>query len=102
MKIMNETRMTVVGKAEPTISQDGKSTYYRLACMQNGQATNLSVSKDVYDAIPEGLVDVRFITSYDDKYSPFRIDRLISIETVNGRPFEKSAPAEKDAGKGTK
>lgn len=102
MKIMNETRMTVVGKAEPTISQDGKSTYYRLACMQNGQATNLSVSKDVYDAIPEGLVDVRFITSYDDKYSSFRIDRLISIETVNGRPFEKSAPTEKDAGKGTK
>ena len=98
MKIMNETRMTVVGKAEPTISQDGKSTYYRLACMQNGQATNLSVSKDVYDAIPEGLVDVRFITSYDDKYNSFRI----SIETVNGRPFEKSAPAEKDAGKGTK
>ncbi len=102
MKIMNETKLTVVGKAEPTLSQDRKVTYYRVACMQNGQATNLMVSEDVYDAIPDGLVDVVFLTSYDDRYNSFRVDRLISILSVNGRPFEKSAPAEKDAGKGTK
>lgn len=93
MKIMNETKVTVVGKAEPTLSQDQKNTYYRVACMQNGQATNLSVSKEVYDSIPDGLVDVLFLTSYDDKYNSFRVDRLISIVSVNGRPFEKSAPA---------
>lgn len=97
---MNETKVTVVGKAEPTLSQDQKNTYYRVACMQNGQATNLSVSKEVYDSIPDGLVDVLFLTSYDDKYNSFRVDRLISIVSVNGRPFDKSTPA--PAGKDTK
>lgn len=100
MKIMNETKVTVVGKAEPTLSQDQKNTYYRVACMQNGQATNLSVSKEVYDSIPDGLVDVLFLTSYDDKYNSFRVDRLISIVSVNGRPFEKSVPTQ--AGKDAK
>lgn len=93
MKIYSETKITVVGKAEPTTSTDGKNTYYRVAVMQNGQATNLMVSEDVYNAIPDGLVEVLFYTSYDDKYQSFRVDRLLQIVSVNGRPFEKSAPA---------
>ena len=93
MKIYSETKLTVVGKAEPTYSKDGKSTYYRVAVMQNGQATNLMVSEDVYNAIPDGLVDVLFYTTYDDKYDSFRVDGLLQIVSVNGRPFEKSAPA---------
>lgn len=100
MKIMNETKLTVVGKAEPTQSQDQKNIYYRVACLQNGQATNLMVSQEVYDSIPDGIVDVVFLTSYDDRYNSFRVDRLISIVSVNGRPFEKSAPA--SAGKDAK
>lgn len=68
MKIYSETKITVVGKAEPTTSTDGKNTYYRVAVVQNGQATNLMVSEDVYNAIPDGLVEVLFYTSYDDKY----------------------------------
>ena len=96
---MNETKLTVVGKAEPTLSQDGKNTYYRVAVMQNGQATNLMVSQDIYDAIPEGLVDVQLVTAYDDRYQSFRVERLLAILTVNGRPFEKSATAPADSGK---
>lgn len=99
MKIQNETKLTVVGKAEPTKSQDGRTTYYRIACMQNGQATNLMVSQEVYEAIPDGMVDVQFATSYDDRYQSFRVERLLSILTVNGRPFEKSATAPADSGK---
>lgn len=100
MKILNETKMTVVGKAEPTYSQDGRNVYYRVACMQNGQATNLMVTQEVYEAVPDGLVEVVFATAYDDKYNSFRVDRLLSILSVNGRPFEKSAPA--PAGKDAK
>lgn len=102
MKIQNTTKVTVVGKAEPTKSQDGKNTYYRVAVMQNGQATNLMVSEDVYNSIPDGLVDVEFRTSYDDNYKSFRVDGLISILSVNGRPFEKAgtaAPAPEKAAK---
>lgn len=93
MRLYNETKITVVGKAEPTQSTDGKNTYYRVAVMQNGQATNLSVSEDIYNSIPDGLVEVVFSTVYDDTYKSFRADRLLQIVSVNGRPFEKSAPA---------
>lgn len=98
MKIFNETNLTVVGKAEPTLSQDGKTIYFRIACLQNGQATNLMVPREVYDSIPDGMVEVLFSTAYDDRYNNFRVDRLLEIRTVNGRPFEKSnpVPADKD------
>lgn len=93
MRILSETKITVVGKAEPTMSQDGKNTYYRVAVMQNGQATNLMVSEDVYDSIPSGLVDVVFATAFDDRYNSFRVDRLLQIVSVNGQPFDKAKPA---------
>lgn len=100
MKIYNETKITVVGKAEPTTSQDGKNTYHRVAVMQNGQATNLMVSEDVYNTIPDNaLVEVRLLTAFDDRYSSFRVEKLLEIMTVNGRPFEKTpATPEKAAG----
>lgn len=93
MKIWSETKLTVVGKAEPTTSQDGKNTYYRLAVMQNGLATNLLVSEDVYNTVPDGLVDVRLRTFYDDQYKNLRVDSLLEIISVNGRPFEKASAA---------
>ena len=96
MKIYNETKLTVVGKAEPTFSQDGRNKYYRVAAMQNGQATNLSVPEEIDNEIPDGggLIDVIFATVYDDKYGSFRVDRLLHIVAVNGRPYDsKTAPA---------
>lgn len=98
MKIYNETKIIVVGKAQPTTSQDGKTTYYRVAVMQNGQATNLMVSEDVYNTIPDNaLVEVRLFTAFDDRYSSFRVEKLLEIITVNGRPFEKTPVAPEKA-----
>lgn len=99
MKIQNVTKITVVGKAEPTLSNDGKNTYYRVAVMQNGQATNLMVTEDIYNTIPDGMVEVELLTAYDDRYQSFKVDKLLSILTVNGRPFEKApATPEKTSG----
>lgn len=84
MKIISDTRFMVVGKAEPTKSQDGRSTYYRIACMQNGQATNVSVPEEIYSSLPSGIVDAVFVTSFDDKYNSFRIDGIVQILSVNG------------------
>lgn len=90
MKVYNETKLTIVGKAEPGLGQDGKTFFYKVACMQNFQATNLSVTKEAYDLIPDGMVEGVFSTVWDDKYGSLKIDNLISILTVNGRPFEKT------------
>lgn len=106
MKIISTTRFMVVGKAEPTKSQDGRSTYYRVACMQNGQATNVSVPEEIYNMLPFGIVDAVFDTSYDDKYNSFRIDGIVQILSVNGiapdapKPDAvKSDGAKSDSGK---
>ncbi|GEM_PF-6098617 len=100
MKLYSETKVTVVGKAEPTHSADGKSTYYRVAVMQNGQATNLPVSEEIYNSIPDGMVDVVLSTFYDDTYKSFRSDSLLQILAVNGRPYDgKTAPAPDKAAK---
>lgn len=93
MKIYSETKITIVGKAEPTVSQDGKNKYYRVAVMQNGQATNLSVTEEIYNDIPDGLVVAVLRTAYDDKYNSFKADGLVRIETVNGQPYGKTTPA---------
>lgn len=100
MKVYNETKLTIVGKAEPGLGQDGKTLFYKVACMQNFQATNLSVTKkEVYDLIPDGMVEGVFATVWDDKYGSLKIDNLISILTVNGRAPEKATAApEKTAG----
>lgn len=91
MKILNQTTVYVVAKAEPTKSMDQRSTYYRVAALQNGQATNLSVTEEVYRALPDGMVEVRFNTSYDDTYKSFRVDSIDEIISVNGvKPSEKS------------
>lgn len=100
MKIFNNTTLTVVGKAAPTQSQDGKNTYYRVACMQNGQATNLSVSEDIYQEIPNGIIEAEFETSYEDRYNSFRIERLLRIISENGvKRGEKPSPAPAGAAK---
>ena len=92
MKIYSETKLVVVGKAEPNLGQDGKTLFYKIACMQDGQATNLSTTKEVYDAIPDGMVEILFSTAFDDNYKSLKAVGIISILTVNGRPFEKSTP----------
>lgn len=99
MKLYNETKLMVVGKAEPTISQDGKNKYYRLAVMQNGQATNLSVTEEIYDSVPAGMVEVLLSTFYDDTYKSFKADRLLQTISVNGQPYSKTAPAPEKAAK---
>lgn len=88
MKIVNMTELLVVGKAEPSKSRDGQNTYYRIACVQNGQACNLSVPQEVYDLIPDGQAKTfKFITTFDDKYNSFRVDGFYS------QPEAKPAPA---------
>lgn len=85
MKISTQVTLSVVAKTEPTKSQDGKTTYYRLACLQNGQATNLSCTTDeVYNAVPDGFAEVRFNALFDDKYGTLKLDGVNEIISVNG------------------
>lgn len=97
MKISNKTTVTVVAKAEPTKSMDQRSTYYRVAALQNGQATNLSVTEEVYREIPDGMVEVCFNTSYDDTYKSFRVDSIDEIISVNGAKYSDKNDAKPDA-----
>lgn len=98
MKIFSTTNVTVVGKSS-SLSKDGQSTYYKLACLQNGQATNLSVTEDIYDSIPSGIVEASFETSYEDKYGSFKLERIIEIVSVNGAKPDAKQTASATASK---
>lgn len=73
-----ETRFSAmcVGKSESKTS-DGKTTFYTLAIVQNGQAGNVSCSQDVYDRV---LTSGQQIEAYDftgiyrdGQYKGFRV-----------------------------
>lgn len=89
MKILNETKVMVIAKAEPTVSRDGQNTYYKIAVIQNKQACNLSVSRDVYDSLPNDMCEVTLATSYDDQYKSFRVDGIAEIHSINGVKQDK-------------
>lgn len=103
MKLLTQVTLSVMAKTEPTRSQDGKTLYYRLACLQNGQATNLSCTTDeVYNAVPDGFVEARFNALYDDEYGTLKIDSIDEIIYVNGVAYGAAPDVKPDVKPDTK
>lgn len=98
MKIIGTTTLTVVGKSY-SLSKDGQNTYYKAACLQNGQATNLSVSEEIYNSIPSGISEIIFETSYEDQWKTFRLERICEILSVNGSKPDTKQSASATASK---
>lgn len=76
MNIETKFNAMCVGKNQSK-SQDGRTTFYSLAIVQNGQAGNVSCSPDVYDRV---LSSGQTIETYDftgvyrdGQYKGFRI-----------------------------
>lgn len=88
-----------VGKNESKTS-DGKTTFYTLAIVQNGQAGNVSCSQDVYDRV---LTSGQQIEAYDftgiyrdGQYKGFRVTHAGEAGSLIGG----SAPQSASTGKG--
>lgn len=76
MNIETKFNAMCVGKNESKMS-DGKTTFYTLAIVQNGQAGNIACSQDVFDRV---LTSGQPIETYDftgvyrdGQYKGFRI-----------------------------
>lgn len=96
-----ETRFSAmcVGKNESKTS-DGKTTFYTLAIVQNGQAGNIACSQDVYDRV---LTSGQQIEAYDftgiyrdGQYKGFRVTHAGEAGSLVGG----SAPQSTSTGKG--
>ena len=72
MTLTFNAKMLVISKNENE-SRDGKSMYYNLAVVQNGQAGNISCTKEVYDLINELMREVELQLTYNDEYKSLRI-----------------------------
>lgn len=76
MNIETKFNAMCVGKNESKTS-DGKTTFYTLAIVQNGQAGNVSCSPDVYDRVlssGQPIETYDFTGVYrDGQYKGFRI-----------------------------
>ena len=76
MNIETKFNAMCVGKNESKTS-DGKTTFYTLAIVQNGQAGNVSCSQDVYDRVltsGQQIEEYDFTGIYrDGQYKGFRV-----------------------------
>ncbi len=71
MTITANAKVLVISKNK-TPSRDGKTTYYNLAVMQNGQAGNISCTEEVYDRVAE-MKETEINLTYNDEYKSLRI-----------------------------
>ncbi len=72
MTLTFNAKMLVISKNENE-SRDGKSMYYNLAVVQDGQAGNISCTKEVYESIPELMKEAELLLTYNDEYKSLRI-----------------------------
>ena len=99
MNIETKFNAMCVGKSESKTS-DGKTTFYTLAIVQNGQAGNVACSQDVFDRV---LTSGQQIEAYDftgiyrdGQYKGFRITHAGEAGSLIGG----SAPQSASTGKG--
>ncbi len=90
MTITANAKVLVISKNE-TPSRDGKTTYYNLAVMQNGQAGNISCTEEVYDRAVE-MKETEINLTYNDEYKSLRIIG-VGMATPYGDKAETKAPA---------
>ncbi len=72
MTLTATAKMMVISKNERE-SRDGKTKYYNLAVVQDGQAGNISCTEEVYDLINELMKEVELQLTYNDEYKSLRI-----------------------------
>lgn len=64
--------MVVISKNEKE-SRDGQTKYYNLAVVQDGQAGNISCTKEVYESVTELMKEEELQLTYNDEYKSLRI-----------------------------
>lgn len=99
MNIETKFNAMCVGKQESTTS-DGKTTFYTLAIVQNGQAGNIACSQDVFNRV---LTSGQPIETYDftgiyrdGQYKGLRVTHAGEAGSLIGG----SAPQSASTGKG--
>ncbi len=91
MTITANARVLVISKNE-TPSRDGKTTYYNLAVMQNGQAGNISCTEEVYDRAVE-MKETEINLTYNDEYKSLRIIGIGMVTPHGSDRAETKTPA---------
>ncbi len=72
MTLTANAKMMVISKNERE-SRDGKTKYYNLAVVQDGQAGNISCTGEVYDLANELMKEADLLLTYNDEYKSLRI-----------------------------
>lgn len=79
MKITNKTSVLVLAKKETNGIKDPNQKYYSLVIMQDADAGSISCTKEVYDGVVDGKVNV-LDTEFNQKYESFRAVGIAGIQ----------------------
>ncbi len=72
MTLTANAKMIVISKNEKE-SRDGQTKFYNLAVVQDGQAGNISCTKEVYESMVELMKETELLLTYNDEYKSLRI-----------------------------
>lgn len=96
MVITSEGKARVLAK-NSEMGKDGKTTYYNLAVLINGEAGNINCTLDAYESAVEDAVNVLTYT-YNSQYQYFRIQSAC-VASPEAAPAAKAAAQDKPTGK---
>lgn len=94
MVVEMKMKALCVGKKEET-SQDGKTKYYSVAIVQNGEAGKLSCTEDVYNQVAE-MTPYDFTCVYrDGQYKGLRVTHAGIVDLNGGGSTPQGTSTEK-------
>ena len=95
MIITSEGKARVLAK-NSQLGRDGKTMYYNLAVLVNGEAGNISCTEEAFNNAVEDTVNaITFV--YNDQYKYFRIQNACEA-SLGASPSAKPAAQDKPAG----
>lgn len=87
------TKGMVVGKKE-TKSGDGKSTYYKLSIVIDGEAGMVSCSEEVYQDA-QVMKEFNMFFTYNETYKSLSLKRILSVGAESSGSTGPTRPANK-------
>ncbi|MCM1047373.1 MAG: hypothetical protein NC433_02980 [Clostridiales bacterium] len=92
MIITSEGKVKVLAK-NSQLGRDGKTTYYNLAVLVNGEAGNISCTEEAFNnAVEDTINAITFV--YNDQYKYFRIQNACEA-SLAAKPATQDKPAGK-------
>ncbi|MCL2717160.1 MAG: hypothetical protein FWE14_00035 [Lachnospiraceae bacterium] len=79
MNVTVSAKISVVTKPEPTLSKDGKSTFYKIGIISGSEVGMLNCSEDVFNKVEPGK-EFEVLGHYSTDYKSLRLVNAFPVK----------------------